>query len=488
MIRHLLVCLLAALVTSKASDAANATESKRASSVRSVQGPNAAPPLDAASIATAEALRDAALAGSGAFAIVESLTTEVGPRMAGGDGDARAVEWAKKRFATLGFDRVILQPVTFPVWQRRSESARVFAPFAQPLHVTALGGSVGSAGELSAEVIEFADLAALRAAPAGSLTGKIAYVAFRMQRFRDGAGYGPAVAARSEGASDAARAGAVALLIRSIGTDSHRFPHTGNMRYAEGVEHIPAAALSNPDADQLSRLLALGKPVRVGLNLDVGIAENYTSFNVIGEITGSHFPDKFVLIGGHLDSWDLGTGAIDDGAGVAITMEAGARIAALSTRPRRSIRVVAFANEEQGLFGAKQYAQANRGADHVIGAESDFGAGRIYALRAKVGEGRWPVIEQIGAVLAPLGITFERDGGGPGPDIGPLIAQGMPWAQLAQDGSDYFDYHHTANDTLDKIDPKALDQQVAAYAAFAWLAADIKGDFGRLPPPVVAIK
>ncbi|MGQ0799911.1 MAG: M20/M25/M40 family metallo-hydrolase [Pseudomarimonas sp.] len=463
---------------------ASATESKPAGSTPvSSQAISSSPALDPVSVATAQSLRDAALAGSGAFAIVQSLTTEVGARLAGGEADARAVEWAKARFAQLGFDRVILQPVTFPIWQRRSESARVLPPYAQTLHVTALGGSVGTDGELAAEVVEFSDLAALRAVPAGSLTGKIAYIAFRMPRFRDGRGYGLAVAARSEGASDASRAGAMALLIRSIGTDSHRFPHTGNMRYAEGVKSIPAAALSNPDADQLSRLLALGKPVRVSLNLDVGVAQNYTSFNVIGEITGSELPQEFVVIGGHLDSWDLGTGAIDDGAGVAITMEAGARIAALPTRPRRSIRVVAFANEEQGLFGAKQYAQANRVADHLIGAESDFGAGRIYALRAKVGEGSWPVIEQIGAVLAPLGIVLEREGGGPGPDISPLVALGMPWAQLAQDGSDYFDYHHTADDTLDKIDPKALDQQVAAYVAFAWLAADMEGDFGRLPPP-----
>ncbi len=481
MIRLLLIGLLATIAV-----AAGASESKQVPSALPVaEATSPTSTLAAASIATAESLRDAALAGSGAFALVESLTTEVGARMAGGEADSRGVEWAKARFARLGFDRVILQPVTFPIWQRRSESARVLPPYAQALHVTALGGSVGSDGELSAEVVEFADLAALRAAPAASLTGKIAYIANRMQRFRDGAGYGPAVVARSEGASDASRAGAVALLIRSIGTDSHRFPHTGNMRYAEGVKPIPAAALSNPDADQLSRLLALGKPVQVSLNLDVSATDTYTSFNVIGEITGSERPQEFVVIGGHLDSWDLGTGAIDDGAGVAITMEAGARIAALTTRPRRSIRVVAFANEEQGLFGAKQYAQFNRAQDHVIGAESDFGAGRIYALRAKVGEGSWSLIEQLGAVLAPLGIVVERDLGGPGPDIGPLVAQGMPWAQLAQDGSDYFDYHHTADDTLDKIDPKALDQQVAAYAAFAWLAADRDGDFGRLPLPLV---
>jgi hypothetical protein len=447
-------------------------------------GASAAPPaapLDASSIATATALRDAAAAGSGAYAIVESLTTEVGARMPGTDSDARGVAWAQAKFRQLGFDRVLLQPVTFANWQRRSERAEVLPPYAQSLHLTALGGSVGSNGKIEAAVVEFATLADLRAAPADSLRGKIAYISNRMERFRDGRGYGPAVAARSEGANDASRLGAVALLIRSIGTGRHRFPHTGNMRYLEGITPIPAAALSNPDADQLSRLLARGAPVRVLLDLDVGFEGEYTSHNVIGEIIGRERPDEFVVIGGHLDSWDLGTGAIDDAAGVAITADAGARIAALPQRPRRSIRVVAFANEEQGLIGAKAYAEANDIDRHIIGAESDFGAGRIYALRAGVSEPSWPIIEQIGALLAPLGIETQREGGGPGPDIIPLRAKGMPWAQLAQDGTDYFDYHHTADDTLDKIDPKALDQQVAAYAVLTWLAAELDGDFGRLP-------
>ncbi len=441
-----------------------------------------ATPFDADSLATARALRDAAAAGSGAYAIVESLTSEVGPRMPGTDADARGVAWAEAKFRALGYDRVLLQPVTFPNWKRGAERAELLPPFAQPLHVTALGGSVGTDGAIEGEVVEFADLAALRAAHAGSLEGKIAYVAHRMERFRDGSGYGPAVAARSEGANDASRAGAIALLIRSIGTDSHRFPHTGNMRYQDGVKPVPAAALSNPDADQLSRLLSRGVPVRVRLDLDVGFDGEYTSHNVIGEIIGREKPDEFVVIGGHLDSWDLGTGAIDDGAGIGITMDAGARIAALPTRPRRSIRVIAFANEEQGLIGAKQYAVANDIDRHLIGAESDFGAGRIYALRAGVDPAAWPAVIAIAEVLVPLGIGLEPGVGGPGPDIIPLRDRGMPWAQLAQDGTDYFDYHHTADDTLDKIDPKALDQQVAAYAAFAWLAAELKGDFGRLPP------
>lgn len=424
--------------------------------------------------ATAEQLRDQAMAGSGAFTIVESLTTQVGPRMAGTDGDARAVAWAKRSFARLGFDRVVLQPVTFPTWTRGHEHAEVLAPAPQPLVVTTLGGSVGTNGPLAGEVVAFPDLAALQAADPAQVQGRIAFIEKRMQRFRDGHGYGEAVGARSNGAVEAARKGAIAVLIRSIGTDSDRLPHTGLMRYADGVPQIPAAALSNPDADQLSRLLALGEPVRVQLDLGAQRGPDYTSYNVIGEVTGSTHPDEFVVIGGHLDSWDLGTGAIDDGAGVAITMAAGALIGRLDTPPARTIRVVAFANEEQGLVGGRVYAKHAGEAlkRHVIGAESDFGAGRIYAFRTVHGADAPAWVRQAGAVMAQLGIEWQPEGGGPGPDLIHAAQGGMPWAQLAQDGTDYFDWHHTANDTLDKIEPAALDQQVAAYAVLAWMAAN----------------
>lgn len=440
-------------------------------------------------IPIAEALRDKALAGTQAFDIVEDLTTTVGPRLPGSEADARAVAWAVAKFRALGFDRVWTEPVTIPVWRRGHERAEVVGAFAQPLVITALGGSVGTDGVLEAEIVEFPNLQALREAPEGSLEGKIAFVSNRMERFIDGSGYGPAVVARSNGAVEAARLGARAIVIRSISTNSARFPHTGNMRYADGVPKIPAAALSNPDADQLLRLLARGQPVRLRLDFEAGTVGEYTTHNVIGEITGRERPDEVVVIGAHLDSWDLGTGALDDGAGVAITMAAGALIGQLdqAQRPRRSVRVIAWGAEEIGLLGA--YAYAARHADaidrHLIGAESDFGAGRIYALRAGVKDSAWEAIERIGQVLAPLGIVTERGKGGPGPDIIPLAQRGMAWAQLAQDGSDYFDYHHTPDDTLDKIDPQALDQQVAAYAAFAYLAAEAEGDFGSAPREAV---
>ncbi len=432
--------------------------------------------LPEAALEVAARLRQQALAGSGAWEVVESLTTEVGPRMAGTEADARAVAWAVDKFEGFGFDRVYTEPVRFPVWRRGHERAEVLSPFPQPLHLVALGRSVGTGGQvLEAEVVEFATLADLEKAPEGSLLGKIAYVSHRMERFRDGSGYGPAVAARGRGASVAARHGAVAFLLRSIGTDSDRFPHTGMTRYEDGVRPIPAAALSNPDADLLSNMLRRGEPVKLRLDIEAGMGEEYESANVIAEIRGRERPDEIILLGSHLDSWDLGTGAVDNAAGVAITARAAALIAALPQRPRRTIRVVAFANEEQGLIGGRAYADAHgeRIREHVVGVESDFGAGRIYAFAtSEPPASAQGVLEQIAQALAPLGIAYTPGKGGPGPDLIPIAQRGMPWAWLAQDGTDYFDYHHTHNDTLDKVEAAALDQNVAAYAVFAWLMAE----------------
>lgn len=433
-------------------------------------------------LATAAKLREQALAGSGAYDVVESLTTEIGPRMAGTEADARAVAWAVEKFRGMGFDDVRTEPVRFPVWRRGHERAEVISPFPQPLHLVALGRSVGTGDQpIEAEVVEFATLKDLENAPEGSLLGKIAYVSYRMERFRDGSGYGPAVAARGRGASTAARHGAVAYLLRSIGTDDNRLAHTGMMSYAENVAQIPAAALTNPDADLLSNMLRRGKPVKVRLDIDAVTGEEYESSNVIAEVRGREKPDEIVLIGAHLDSWDLGTGAIDDGAGVAITMRAAALIAALPQRPKRTIRVVAFANEEQGLIGARAYAAAHgdKVVQHILAAESDFGAGRIYAFAtSEPPADAQPFLEQLAQALAALDIEYTPGQGGPGPDLIPMAQRGMAWAWLAQDGTDYFDYHHTHNDTLDKVDAKALDQNVAAYAVFAWLVAESDVSFG----------
>ena len=450
--------------------------------------------FDEAQLASARALREQAVAGSGAFELLAALTTEVGPRMAGTEADARAVAWAEAKFRALGFDRVRLQPVRFPVWQRRHESAMVLSPAPQNLAVTALGWSSATpAAGITAEVVGFADLDALKAADPEQVRGRIVYVSHHMQPRRNGSDYGPAVALRVSGAEIAARKGALALLIRSIGTDSHRLPHTGvglaQSQIAKDPEvskraldlgggeravltAVPAAALSNPDADQVERLLGLPSALTIRLKLDVGLAGMYTSYNVIGDVLGRERPEEVFVIGGHLDSWDLGTGAIDDGAGVAITLAAARLIAKAPTRPRRTVRVVAFANEEQGVFGGEAYAKAHDPALHVGGAESDFGAGRVYRFDYQVPDDFLPALRQIAEVLAPLDIELGSNQAGGGADVATLGRAGVPMFHLQQDGSDYFNLHHTADDTLDKVDPKALDQNVAAFVAMVYLVAD----------------
>lgn len=434
--------------------------------------------IDAKALAQAANLRDAVLQDTTAWQVTESLTTEVGPRLAGSEADARAVEWARAKFKALGYDKVWTEPVTFPKWVRRSEAAQVLGAHAQPLRVAALGGSAG--GTVEAEVVRFADLAALEAVPDGSLAGRIAFVDYQMQRRQDGGDYRNGGGIRGRGPSLAIRKGAAGFLMRSAGTDTSRAPHTGNTRYEPGLTPIPAAALSTIDAAQLARLVALG-PTRVRLALDCGWDGEYTSQNVIGEITGSRRPQEVVLIGGHLDSWDYGTGAIDDAAGIGITMAVGALLKPM--RPARTIRVVAFANEEQGLWGGRAYADRHAGdvANHVIAAESDFGAGRIYGFDASARDLQPAALAQIQQVLAPLGIEWMPGKGDPESDIGPMTQRGMAWAWLGHDGSGYFDLHHNAEDTLDKIDPKDLAQNTAAYAVFTWLAAQAEGDFGSTP-------
>jgi carboxypeptidase Q len=437
-----------------------------------------------AAVANAATLREQAQHDSTSWQVVESLTTEVGPRLAGSEADARAVRWAEAKFKALGYDKVWLQPVSFPKWERRSEHGEVLGTHQQKLTLTALGGSPG--GTVEGEVVRFADLEALEAVPAGSLAGKIAFIDHHMARARDGSGYGIGSKVRSRGPSAAIRAGAIGYVMRSAGTDSHRNPHTGITRFDDGLTPIPSAALSVPDAEQLSRLVALGEPVRLRVALDCGWDGSADSFNVIGEMTGSDrkLRDEVVVIGGHLDSWDLGTGAIDDGAGVAITMAAGHLIGQLpkAQRPARTIRVIAFANEEQGLYGGKAYAEQYKAAvpKHQLVAESDFGAGRIYGFNTGAAAHATAAVAQIAEALKPLGIETMVKGGA-GPDVGAIAAEGAAWAWLGQDGSDYFDLHHTPDDTLDKIDPAALAQNTAAYAVFAYLAASADGDFGSAP-------
>ncbi|HEY6895540.1 MAG TPA: M20/M25/M40 family metallo-hydrolase [Rhodanobacteraceae bacterium] len=433
---------------------------------------------------TASELRERALKDTAAWDFVEGLTTEIGPRLAASDNDAKAREWVAARFKALGFDKVWTEPVTYPKWVRRSEHAEITAPFPHALALSALGNSPATpGGGISAEVVAFDTLDALKAAPDASVQGKIVYVGPRMHATKDGRDYGIGSTVRVTGPALASKKGAAAFLLRSAGTDDDRLPHTGVTDFT-GATPIPAAALSNPDADLLERVLKRGRPTTIRLALDCGVEGTYTGANVIGEITGRGKPDEYFVMGGHLDSWDPGTGAIDDAAGIAIAVGAANAIKSLHERPKRSIRVVAFANEESGLFGGKAYAAAHAKdiAKAVLGSESDLGADRIWKITATVKPSARDAIGAIAEAVKPLGVEYDASAPGRGgSDLGAVHAVGMAAVSLHQDATRYFDWHHTANDTLDKIDPAQLSQNVAVYAVVAYLAAEAEGDFGSGP-------
>ncbi|WP_299793955.1 M28 family metallopeptidase [uncultured Shewanella sp.] len=430
--------------------------------------------LEEPNIKITKQLQQDALSSPLAYDLVESLTVEVGPRLAGSNKDLMAVRWAENRLIKLGFDRVYKEPVQVPVWSRGEAKARVVSPFSQPLVITALGGSIATPeGGIRAPIIRFDTLDALKQANKRDIQGKIVFIDHITERHKTGKGYGKTVGGRSRGAITASEKGAVAIVIRSIGTDHDRMAHTGMMRYKEGVAKIPAAAMSNPDADLINQMLKRDPDVILDLFMTPQSHGFATSYNVIAEVTGSSKPDEIVLIGAHLDSWDEGTGAIDDGAGVAIVTAAGKLIQDLPVKPARTVRVVLFAAEEVGLVGGKAYAKAHRAEldKHYIAAESDFGAGRIYQIDYRVNQSALEAIQEVTRPMISNGVTLGSNTASGGPDVSMLPKQGVPVASLRQDGHDYFDYHHTPNDTLDKIDPKALQQNVAAYAQFAYLMA-----------------
>ncbi len=424
------------------------------------------------------ALRDAALKDDLAYEITEGLTTEVGPRLAGTEAEARARAWSLKKLAALGFKNVRNEPFQMKTWVRGAETLEVLAPFPQPLHLTALGNSgATSAKGLEAEIVYFTDLAALNAAPDGSLKGKIAFVSHGMTRTQDGSQYGAFGAARRSGPTVAARKGAAAILIRSIGTDYHRNPHTGVTNFADGVTPIPAAALSLPDAEQLERIVKRGQPVKVKLTLTPRQIGTTESGNVIAEVPGSDPTAGMVVVACHLDSWDLGTGAFDDATGCGIVAAAAKRIMDAGT-PRRTIRILWAGAEEVGVFGGKAYFDAHKDENHVLAAESDFGADRIWRVDFKLPDSAKAVGDRVATALAPLGISRGRERAGGGADVAALVASGVAGIDLQQDGSRYFDLHHTPDDTLDKVDPVQLRQNVAAWTAMLAVVANAPEEIG----------
>src|SRR5205085_6316225 len=349
-----------------------------------------------------------------------------------------------------------------PVWTRGPESAEIVAPFPQRLVLTAFGNSAStSPAGITGVVVGFDSIADLMAAPDAAVRGKIVFVDHAMPQTQDGSGYGFFGGPRRQGPSIASRKGAVAIVVRSIGTDHHRNPHAGGQQFEAGVQPIPAAALAIPDAEQLQRILKRGKPVSMHLTL-VSTVQPGESGNVIAEIPGRDPAAPILLVGGHLDSWDLGTGAIDDGTGIAITTAAAKHIMDAG-RPLRTIRIVWFGAEEPGGLGGKAYAAAHGKERYAIAGESDFGADRVWRFATKLSTTDPAAYGQLAAALAPLGITKNDKGEADGTDVEPTIALGAPWVSLNQDGTRYFDYHHTPDDTLDKIDPEALRQNVAAW-------------------------
>ena len=415
-----------------------------------------------------------------AWDIVEGLTTEVGQRLAATEAEARARDWAVKRLTAMGFANVHVEPFTMPVWVRGAEGAEIVSPFPQKLTVAALGysASTGPAG-VTGQIAYFESVDALRLAPDSAVKGKIVFIDHHMAPTQDGSGYGQFGAPRRQGPTIASLKGAIGIVVRSIGTDHHRNPHTGVQYFTDGAKPIPAGALSVPDSEQLVRILKRGQPVVMHLTLVSQKTEGGHSGNVVAEVPGRDPNAPILLVGGHLDSWDLATGAIDDGAGVAITTAAAKHIMDAG-RPLRTIRVVWFGAEEPGGFGGAALAKAHAADRYAIAGESDFGADRVWRFATKLSATDPAAYASLTAALAPLGIVKNDKGEADGTDVGPTIEAGAPWISLNQDGTRYFDVHHTPDDTLDKIDPVQLRQNVAAWTT---VLATLSGGIESGPKP-----
>ncbi|ESQ76780.1 M20/M25/M40 family metallo-hydrolase [Asticcacaulis sp. AC402] len=449
----------------------------------------AAAPSALAPAEQAASLRDAALKDNNAYEFVAELTTRFGARPAGSASETAAAQWSAEQLKAMGFDNVRIETFPLEIWQRGDEQLEMVGPFPQKLIATALGGSGTTPPQgVEAEAVLFETYDRFNTSTI-DLKGKIVVILQPTVATQTGVGYGVnSGSVRRQGPEIARQRGAVGYIMRSLGTHDHRFPHTGGTRFL-GADGVPAMAISPPDAEQLERVLKLQKdgkagPIRLKMLSTPKFLGTGQSQNVIAEITGAKRPQEIITIGGHLDSWDLGTGAIDDGAGVAITMAAAKTILDSKVRPDRTIRVVFWGSEEvsqpndRGLTGANAYATAYRAEfpNHIIAAESDFGAGVVYSLSLPATDST-DFTKQIGNVLYPLGIFVDKAvSTGGGPDTTPLFNAGVPVMDLNQDGMDYFDTHHTPDDVLERIDPVKMDQNVAAWAATVWLiaATDVK--------------
>jgi hypothetical protein len=442
------------------------------------------PPPPAVSADPVQRLIDMGLAGDGAYRKLAWLTDRIGPRLSGSENLNKAIAWCTEEMKRDGLDQVWTEKVMVPHWERGEISGTILAPVEHPLVMLALGMSDGTPPDgITAEVVE---VSSLDEAKALGERGRGKIVLFNKKIYPNGGegrGYGTGASLRYSGASAAAKVGAVGMLIRSLATADFRLPHTGAMGYEDGVPRIPAAAISPEDAELIHRFLAAGETVKVTFRQTCRNLPDAQSANTIGEVRGKEKPDEVVVFGGHLDSWDVGTGAQDDGAGVAISMEAIRLIKALGIAPKRTIRAVLFTNEENGLRGGKAYAEGHA-ADlprHVAALESDSGGARPLGFGVSAGPGGVDIVRKLAAPLAAFAADDVREGGG-GADISPMADKGVPMLGLRQDTTHYFDIHHTTADTLDKVDPHDLAMNATAMAVMAWQLANLDPPLARYVP------
>jgi carboxypeptidase Q len=432
------------------------------------QATGRAPTLESRYQETSSRIISAALADSGAYARLTELGDKFGHRFSGSESLEDALDWIIEEMSSDGLENVRGEPVMVPHWVRGEESAFLIEPRPKPLPMLGLGGSIGTPpGGITAEVLvveSFDDLTTVRASEA---RGKI--VLFDVP-FTD---YGTTVQYRSRGAIVAAQVGAVASLVRSVTPYSMLTPHTGGMSYSDDVPRIPHAAITTEDAGLLHRMQDRGERIVVRLEMNAETLPDAPSRNVIGEILGSEFPEEVIVVSGHSDTWDVGQGAMDDGGGIVAAWEAVRLLHELGLRPKRTIRAVMFVNEENGLRGGTAYRDAHIDEleNHVLAIESDGGVFSPTALGFSGSAEAFDVLTGIAPLLSPLGVEITQGGGGA--DIGPIMREGVPGMGLEVDGTRYFWYHHTAADTIDKLDPRELSECVAALAVMVYVVADM---------------
>ena len=420
----------------------------------------------------ADKLIDAALADQDGYAKLAYLCDHIGNRLSGSPGLEKAIAWAAEQMKRDGLQHVTTPRVKVPHWLRGAEHASIIEPVNRPLTMLGLGGSIATPKHgITAQVVPVGSFDELERVGRSQIEGKI--VLFNVPY----EGYGRTVIYRHTGASRAARLGAVAALVRSITPLSLESPHTGAMEYTAGVPEIPAAAVTIEDAMLLQRLIDAGNKVTVHIEMEAKMLGDADSANVIGEIPGREKPEEVVVIGGHIDSWDVGAGAQDDGSGCITVLEAAHLIKKLGLQPRRTLRVVFWTNEENGGAGGKGYREwiGDRIRDHVAAIEMDGGAEKPVGFGISAGANTEVMLNKLrdaGKLLDRIGAGSIQQGGG-GADIGPLMRDGVPGLALRTVGTHYFDWHHSRADTLDKVKPEELRQNIAAMAVMAYVLAEM---------------